>query len=95
MSAVFTMTVEYADGRRNETRVLPVTQVAFERKFKMAFVAAFNVDTPQLEHLYFIAWHASRTGIEFDDWLETVVAIDPPEGAESADPTPPTDSAGV
>lgn len=84
--------VTYLDGRVQTASVLPVTQVAFERNFKCSFVEAFD-GTPQLEHVYFLAWHAARTGLEFDDWLPSVAGISD-EGTEPVDPTSPAASAG-
>lgn len=46
----------------------------------------------QAEHTYFLAWHAARDTRPFDDWLETVDAIDWRIG-ESADPTTPAQPA--
>jgi hypothetical protein len=88
------MTVNYQDERTVKVTVLPVTQVAFERHFKCAFAAAFNEDVkPSFEHIYFIAWHAARSGLEFDPWLETVAGIEFGE-ATPVDPTNPAPLAG-
>lgn len=88
------MTVHYQDGREQAVSARPVTQVAFERKFSRGFASAFSsIESVQLEWVYFLAWHAARTGLEFDDWLETVSEIDMGV-AEPVDPTGPGISAG-
>lgn len=87
------MTVEYADGRTSPVRVLPVSQVAFERHFKTSFPEAFG-GRPSFEHLFWVAWHAARTGVEFDQWLESVAGVS--FGAdEPVDPTNPVPSDGA
>lgn len=91
---VIELAVEYLDGRTVTVRVLPVTQVAFERQFKMSFGAAFSEDSkPLMEHMFWVTWHAARTGLEFDDWLESVAGI-PTSEPEAVDPTSPAVSAG-
>lgn len=86
------MTVAYSDGRSQRVTVKPVTQVAFERHFKCSFAEAFS-GQPAFEHIYFVAWHAARTGFEFDPWLDTVDGIDF-EVPVQVDPTSPAASAG-
>lgn len=53
------MTVKYLDEREQTVTVLPVSQVAFERHFSCSFSKAF-AEAPQLEHVFFLAWHAAR-----------------------------------
>lgn len=79
------MTVAHDDGRQVPMTVKPVNQVAFERHFKMSFAAAFS-DNPSFEHIYWVAWHAARSGVEFDVWLDTVSGIDI-DVMEPVDPT--------
>jgi hypothetical protein len=86
------MTINYLDERAVKVTVLPVTQVAFERHFKCAFSSAF-AEAPAFEHVLFLAWHAARTGLEFDPWLETVAGVDLGD-ADAVDPTNPVPSAG-
>ncbi len=88
------MTVKYEDGRVQNVTARPVTQVAFERKYATGFAAAFSsTETVQLEWVYFLAWHASRPGIDFDDWLASVTEIDLGV-ASPVDPSVPVTSAG-
>ena len=88
------MTVHYEDGRTQQVVARPVTQVAFERKFSKGFASAFSsMETVQLEWVYFLAWHATRTGLEFDEWLNTVSEIDV-GAADAVDPTDRAISAG-
>lgn len=88
------MTVHYRDEREQQVVARPVTQVAFERKFSRGFASAFSdMETVQLEWVYFLAWHAARPGIEFDEWLESVAEIDLGVAAEVV-PFDPATSAG-
>jgi hypothetical protein len=88
------MTVRYQDEREQKVVARPVTQVAFERRFSRGFASAFSdMDTVQLEWVYFLAWHAARPGIEFDEWLESVAEIDLGV-AKPVDPFVPATSAG-
>lgn len=93
MSSNIEIDITYTDGRTQTARVLPVTHVALERHFKVAFAEAFS-GTPPFEYVYFMAWHAARTGLEFDDWMNTVAAIEQKASGESVDPTSPAVSAG-
>lgn len=89
------MTIKYTDGRAQPVVVRPVTQVAFERKFSRGFASCFgDVSALQLEWVYFLAWHAARTGLEFDDWLDSVAEIDMGEEATEVVPFDPAMSAG-
>ena len=88
------MTVKYNDGREQPVTSKPVTQVAFERRYSTGFAAAFSaIETVQLEWIYFLAWHAARTGLEFDEWLDTVDEIDVGT-ADKIDPFVQATSAG-
>lgn len=87
------LTVSYVDGRPPQVvDILPASQVAFERHFSCAFSKAFG-DSPQFEHLYFLAWHASRSGMEFDPWLDIVAGVDTGE-VKTVDPTEKVPSEG-
>lgn len=86
------MTVHHQDGRDQRVVVKPINQVAFEREFKRSFAEAFN-GAPAFEHIYWVAWHAARAGVEFDAWLDTVDGIDFGETVP-VDPTNPAASAG-
>lgn len=88
------MTVVHTDGRKIPVTVRPVTQVAFERKFSCGFMDVFSdIKTVKFEHLCFLAFHAERPGVDFDDWLETVETIDWDVEAATA-PFSPAGSAG-
>lgn len=84
------LNVVYADGRTDEVKTGPRTQVEFERNFDLGLVEAFqNEAKMRLEWLYFLAWHASKvshkTAAEFDDWLSTLAEI---EVVGSEEPVP-------
>lgn len=88
------MTINFANGAKSVVEVKPRSQIAFERKFNMGIAAAFGggADGLRFEHLYFMAWHASKASQEFDDWLDLVDGID--MEVEAVDPTPPVPSDG-
>lgn len=94
-----TITVEMASGESIDVDVQPVTQVAFEREFKIPLASLG--DDPRMEYSYWLAWHASQRGRPnaptFDAWLETVDGLS--SGAESdaeddADPLAATAPSG-
>lgn len=76
------MTVVYEDGRTAKVTAGPVTQVAFEREHSVGI--GVLAEEQKLSHLYWLAWHASRSGVEFDAWLESITAVD----VEVDTPTP-------
>lgn len=78
-----TATVTYSDGREATVTVGPATQVAFEREHNLG-IPAIGEET-KLSHIYWLAWHASKSSLDFDPWLEAVdeVAIE----VATADPT--------
>lgn len=89
-----TMTVTYANGGDSKVEVKPRSQIAFERKFDRSIADAFgSADALRFEYVYFLAWHASKSTVDFDDWLDSVEGIDM-EVAGQPDPTAPVPSAG-
>ena len=80
MAAVMKVTVEKTDGSRNTYAVLPKTQVAFERHFKVGLAAAQG-ENARLEFVYWLAWDAEHTAGNvvkpFDSWLDDIVAVEP------------------
>lgn len=66
--------ISYADGRKVDVKAGPATQVAFERENNCA-IATIATDQ-RMTYIYWLAWHAAKTGIGFDDWLDTVDEID-------------------
>lgn len=77
--------VNYLDGRSVDVKAGPVTQVAFEREHKVGIVAIATEN--KLSHVYWLAWHASRSGTEFDAWLESLESVE--FDVSSPDPTKP------
>ena len=88
------LTVMYESGATSTVDVRPRSQIAFERQFDIAIAEAFGDEKGlRFEHIYFLAWHASKASQPFDDWLELVENIDM-EVDGSADPTPAAPSDG-
>lgn len=89
------LNVTYQDGRTADVVAGPATQVAFEREFKIGvpdLVEAEKGEDGQVrdvhfktEHIYWLAWHASKSGVEFDAWLESLDSVD--FDVEAANPT--------
>jgi len=67
--------IEVDDGTRTQVPVLPRTQVAFERHFSTPDHPVRLSSDVSMEHLYWLAWHASKQTAEFDVWLDTVVEV--------------------
>ena len=86
-----TITVTHIDGSTSEAKVTPVVQVAFERNFNDGITVLSDTATMRMEYIYWLAWHAAKTGASFDDWLETIDAIE--VEVESADPSLPAQPA--
>lgn len=81
-----TLTIDYTDGRNSQTvRALPVTQVAFEREHSCSI--GVIATEQKLSHVYWLAWHAARPGVDFDAWLDAVESID--VEVDATDPTKP------
>ena len=56
--------------------VLPRTQVAFERHFSEPDAPVrLNADV-SMEGLYWLAWHASRSKVKFDAWLDGIEEVE-------------------
>lgn len=84
--------VTYTDGSRIEAFQTVAAEVAFERRFDVS-VTDLMLKT-RAEWIYYIAWKSSKSGDEFDAWLDRVDTIDvadeTDEGeADPLDPTPP------
>lgn len=80
--------VKHRDGTETKGEVWASTEVAFERKFGIAWAEGFAKEHPFQEYIYFTAYHAiheaGRTGLTFDDWMKTVAIVD----IEADDPNP-------
>ena len=84
----FTLTVTAGDHTTTVTAG-PATQVAFEREHNVGIA---SIATEQrVEHIYWLAWHASKPGVDFDKWLDSIDSID--VDVQSVGPTKPTPSA--
>ncbi len=93
MIPVLKLTVHYTNGGVSTVEAKPRSQVAFEQKFNMPLSQAFSNELgTRFEHLYYLAWHASKAGQEFAAWLDEVENID--IEVEAADPTTATPSDG-
>ncbi len=61
------------------------TMIAFEREYKTTVTAAFAGD-PSVEHIAWIAWHATRMSGRvvkpFDEWVEHEIADIAPQEDE-------------
>lgn len=84
------LAIEFVDGTTRDIAVRPITQVAFERHWKIG-LASIGEDT-HVEHLYWLAWDSLRKSgdrpPEFDPWLETVAAVDVTNNDDEDDTDP-------
>lgn len=70
------MTVIFKDGRTQEAKIRPSDCVAFEEKYDIAITAAFSEETKtKLSHIYFLAYSAAGSALEFGEWLDSVDEI--------------------
>lgn len=73
------VTVKHNDGSEVKGLVGPATEVALERKFQIAWSAAFAQEHTPQEYVYFTAWSAmsleGKTSLDFDSWLKTVESV--------------------
>jgi hypothetical protein len=71
------VTITKLDGTKETYPILPVTNVAFERQYRMGMGQAAK--EPHSEHTYWIAWDCERRSGKvvkpFDEWLETVADV--------------------
>lgn len=77
--------VTYEDGREANVVAGPATQVAFEREFE-AGIGVIG-EQQKLSHIYWLAWHASRSGVDFEAWLDSIESVD--VDVQTPDPTEP------
>lgn len=90
------ITVQHRDGTETKAEVWSSTEVAFERKFGIAWAEGFAKEYPFQEYIYFTAYHAiheaGKTGLPFDEWLKTIgdVTLE----ADDANPTEPAAQPG-
>ena len=82
-----TLTCHYQDGRTVDVTSGPATQVAFEREFGLSIAKLADEDERKMSHIYWLAWHASKPGVGFDEWLESLAAVD--VEVDVPDPTQP------
>ena len=76
---MITVTVKHRDGSDAKAQVWASTEVAFERKFGMAWSAAFSMEHTPQEYVYFTAWYAlteeGKCSLDFDGWLKTIANV--------------------
>lgn len=93
-----TLHIELLTGEIQEVPIPPLTQVAFERHYKMAI--GNMGDDPKMEYSYWMTWHALHVGRpgkpEFEAWLETIAGLAPdPSSDTEVDPdSDPLDGVG-
>ena len=69
--------VEMDDGTASDVTVKPRTQVAFERHFSTPEKPARLDEGLSMEQMYWMAWHAAKIGVEYDQWLDKVEDVTP------------------
>ena len=90
--------VIYTDGREVEAFAGPRAQVELERRYDVAFMAAFDRQktggAPRFEHIYFLGWAAVYyTGLDetadYDAWLSAIRDVELVDEDAEPDPTQP------
>jgi hypothetical protein len=70
------LVVTYEDGRTEQVKVGAADLIAFERTYDKPTSA---ISSGRIEYLWWSAWHAAKrtkaTGLDFDDWVNTVDAV--------------------
>lgn len=92
MAEVLKFNVEFVDGRTMAAAFTPKVQVAVERQFSMS-----AADISRMEHICFAAYvglqqKGELSGVQFDEFLDQVVSVEPDEESEQVDPTQPAPS---
>lgn len=64
-----------------EVGVSPGTVVAFERQFQTGLGRAFQSDQ-KAEHIFWLAWKATKSKKGFEAWLDDLVDVQIVEGSE-------------
>ncbi|CAB5219014.1 hypothetical protein UFOVP227_20 [uncultured Caudovirales phage] len=82
------VTVKHRDGSEAKAQVWASTEIAFERKFKLAWSEAFSTEHTFQEYVYFTAWYAlteeGKCSLDFDSWVKTIETV----GVEAPDENP-------
>ena len=81
MASVMKFQVDMEDGSSSVHVIKPVTQIAFEREYKVGLSALGN--DGRMEWLYWLCWHACKIdGVSvpsFDAWSVLVSGVEPVE----------------
>lgn len=64
-----------------EVKLSPRVIVEFERQFQTGLGRAFQTDQ-KAEHMFWLAWKASKATAPFEVWLETVVDVELVDGGD-------------
>ncbi len=78
------MKVFYKDGREPEVTADAADLVGFEEHFDIGVSEMLMGDTIRHGHLYYLSWLASKTAVEYKEWLTTVRDVDPVWGGATA-----------
>jgi len=68
------------DGAQ-DVKLSPRVIVEFERQFQTGLGRAFQTDQ-KAEHMFWLAWKATKSDKPFDEWLETVEDVQLNEGGD-------------
>jgi hypothetical protein len=74
------------DGTQQTIRMTPKLFVMCERKWGKAD------NMPDMESMLYAAWIATAPATSFDEWMELVDEIIPPESEEESDDIPPPEA---
>lgn len=78
--AARTFDIKLVDGTQKTIRMTPKLYVMCERKWGKAD------NMPDMESMLYAAWVATAPGVAFDDWIDQVDEIIPPESEDDTNP---------
>ena len=68
--------IKTLEGDVERYPVLPRTQVAYERHFSTPDNPVRLNEDISMEGLYWLAWHASRSPVKYDTWLDGIEEVE-------------------
>lgn len=87
--AVLTLTVVYADDKRQSVPVTPRAQVAFEREFGTGLAKASQ--DMRNEYLFYLGWKSlqlcGKESSDFETFIDAIADVEIEQGTQRPDPT--------
>ena len=71
------LAIEDMHGQVTEVLIRPRTQIAFEREWSTPERPVRLDESVNMEQITWLAWHALRVDVPFDEWVDTIDDITP------------------